>query len=73
LTDNGGFEYLIAMPMHRYDFVHGSLVSSAYKQTPVEMDMLSGKSLMYTEKRKGASNELCVTPDVIGKGVDVGP
>jgi hypothetical protein len=25
---------------------------------------------MYTEKRKGASNEPCGTPDVIGKGVD---
>jgi hypothetical protein len=47
------------------------LVSSAYKLTPAEMDMLSGKSLMYTEKRKGVSNEPCGTPDVIGKGVDV--
>jgi hypothetical protein len=75
LTNNGGFEYRIAMPMHRYDFAHICAVwyHQHTKPTPVEVDMLSGKSLMCTEKIKGASNEHYGTPDVIGKRVDVAP
>jgi hypothetical protein len=54
--------------MQRY-----SLVSSANSPTPVEDDSFLGKSLIYTEKRKGPNNDPCGTPDVMDKVVDVAP
>ena len=48
------------------------VVSSAY-MIILNMSVHDGKSLMYTEKRKGPNTETCGTPVLISSVSDVNP